>query len=74
MHILLDMDGVIANFHLAALHALGKERLLESWPIGEWSIPKVLGILEDDFWAAINSVSDFWFRIEPYPWLHELID
>jgi len=74
MHILLDMDGVLTNFHLAALRTFNAERLLESWPIGEWSIPKVLGISEDDFWGVINQVPDFWFRIEPYPWLHELID
>jgi 5'(3')-deoxyribonucleotidase len=74
MHILLDMDGVIANFHLSALKAFNQERLLESWPIGEWSVAKVLGITDEQFVDQINLIHDFWFHIEPYVWMQELIE
>jgi 5'(3')-deoxyribonucleotidase len=74
MNILLDMDGVLADFHRAALLEHEKLHLLDNWPKGEWNIPKVLGISDNEFWQVIDANIDFWLGIKPLPWVRELYD
>jgi hypothetical protein len=57
--IFIDMDGVVANFHYAALAAHGNYNvdLLK-----EYQIEKALGISTTKFWAKLDSI-DFWASI-----------
>lgn len=74
MHVLLDMDGVIADFVTAALELHGQPDKLPTWPKGEWDIAKVLGISTSQFWKPIDQMgADYWHNLSPYAWADELI-
>jgi len=67
MMVLLDMDGVIANFFLAAVRAHGAEPLLPVWPRGQWDMASTLQLSQREFWQPIDSY-DFWFYdVKPFP-------
>jgi hypothetical protein len=55
--ILIDIDGVIANFvEHAIVHIAGADKLEETyanWPKGEWSVNVALGADSDEFWGTI---------------------
>src|SRR5262245_14576083 len=70
-HVLIDMDGVIADFFSAALSLWDYDPA--NYPAEEWEIASVLGIPESDFWGRINATENFWFNIKPYQWMPELI-
>jgi 5'(3')-deoxyribonucleotidase len=79
--LLLDMDGVIANFHGACcnLFEITEQQLLEvAPPPHEYAIEKYIGrvlgkeITDADLWDAIDNSGQFWLEIEPYPWLWDL--
>lgn len=73
-HIFLDMDGVVCDFISAAFRVHGSEFNPATYPRGEWSIAKVLGITETQFWEKIDAVGeDFWPGLVKYPWAEELI-
>lgn len=76
--ILLDMDGVLADFDEAACRAHGVDReLVETRrKPGEWSLVEPLGLTSlDEFWAPISALGEqFWLDIKPLPWLGELIE
>jgi 5'(3')-deoxyribonucleotidase len=74
--ILLDMDGVIANFFAASLAAhsaavvkkYGIKFQFEidaTFPRGDWDIPKLLGITAKDFWDPIDNY-DFWINVPAF--------
>lgn len=67
--ILIDVDGVIADFDRAALaRILGPERVEEGMKLrdkGEWSIARGLGMSESDFWKRIDD-AQFWQTIPSY--------
>lgn len=74
-HILLDMDGVLANFVEAACHVHGRglADLFDIWPKGEYSIEGVMGLTSPVFWAGLDAAGmAFWRDMSPYPWLKEL--
>ena len=73
MHILLDLDGVVADFNSAALRAHGAEHLIGNQPEGVWEITDVLGISKSNFWWPIDT-AEFWENLQPYPWARELVD
>ncbi|MDB4614339.1 hypothetical protein OAH18_01485 [bacterium] len=74
MHILLDMDGVIADFVTAALRLHGGAEALANWPPGEWDMAKVLGLGTSAFWQPIDKMgADFWADLKPYAWTPQLI-
>lgn len=78
----LDMDGVIADFCRASLHAFFGEyhevkpsnevrtkvdSILESWPVGEYDICRVLHITPDTFWQELDYRPYFWETIPTLP-------
>jgi hypothetical protein len=77
-----DLDGVLGNFHSAALakHGFpGRARL--DWPFERGvDLPTGLGLDFNrngdraKFWAPILADTNFWEDIEPYPWMRELLD
>lgn len=77
--ILCDMDGVLFDFHKAALEAHGiKESRREEWPIAGQDLPTRLGLAglpnwKDIFWAPINIKPNFWIELEPFPWVEDLL-
>lgn len=74
--ILLDMDGVIANFVCAALDACNKATnkniTIEDYPKHEWEISNIYDISVAEFWEIINGTENFWLNIELYPWSYKL--
>lgn len=71
-HILVDMDGVLADFFGAALDLWGFDP--SRYPANEWEIANVLGIDIDDFWANINHQPTFWRDLRPYSWTADFVD
>ncbi len=58
--VLLDMDGVIADFIGGACKAHGKESpYLHEANLGKWDIDKIWGMSPEEFWEPLNSV-EFW--------------
>jgi len=73
-HIYIDMDGVLADFHSAALRLHGMTYDPATYPKNEWEIANILGISQDDFWAPINAQGiDYWANLEPLPWAFDLL-
>jgi 5'(3')-deoxyribonucleotidase len=62
--ILLDVDGVLADFHTVVLVAHNGLHLKPKWPAGCWDMLKVLGIDEKQFWAPVDNY-EFWRTLQP---------
>jgi len=74
-HVFLDLDDVACDWAGAALRLHGLERRLHDWPKGEWDIPKVLGMTDDDFCRPITELgARFWADLEPLPWMNDLVE
>lgn len=79
-NILLDLDGVLANFLQGAINVLNRrldktvteEQFVTEF--GEWGINKYFGVSLPDFWTAIESESDFWLNLKPLPWAKQLYE
>lgn len=67
--ILLDMDGVIANFVDQVIATFGWDIKHDDY--SSWAYHQQMGLTDQQFWARIDS--DFWGRIEPYPWARSLV-
>jgi 5'(3')-deoxyribonucleotidase len=70
-HILLDLDGVVANFLDPALKLWGFDPA--NYPANEFEIATVLGISLSDFCGMIDRQPNYWRDIEPYPWKDDLV-
>jgi len=62
--IVLDVDGVLADFVTAALHA--HSRMESHDEIKSWDFYKEWGLTPEEFWAKCRG-RDFWMSIQPYP-------
>lgn len=70
MRILLDMDGVLADFVGGAAKLIGFDPAL----VTEWDFYPAIGETEDSFWKKISKgKSLFWEQLEEYPWSVNLI-
>lgn len=69
--ILLDMDGVIANFVDGAIEAAGLP--MTHGQASKWNF-HLDHMSEDEFWTKIAQRPAFWLNLEPYPWANELVD
>lgn len=69
MEILLDMDGVLCDFYTAALDACDLPR--DTKPEWDFWLPYMT---TEEFWQKIDDRTYFWEDLEPYPWMHELVD
>lgn len=70
--ILLDMDGVVADFFNAALRWHGGTPLKSTWPRNQWDMASVLGISEKEFNEPLLT-SEFWDDIRPYPGAQDFV-
>jgi len=81
--ILLDLDGVLANFHQGVCDLFGvdldKSTLPLPWPYAiQDNIADVLGkkVTSEELWNAINlnaKTAGFWANLEPYDYHYKLI-
>lgn len=69
--ILLDMDGVIANFVASSLKVCNIPLTHEQ--VARWDFYNG-HITESEFWRAIDTTPDFWKDIQPYEWAEELVE
>lgn len=68
MEILLDCDGVLADFVGGAAEVHGKSAEIMSWDFWhEW------GLEPEEFWAPL-ATREFWLGLKPYRWSNDLID
>ena len=76
--ILLDMDGVVADFVSAACVLFGKDPRAEHSRLTSergWNFFADWGYTPTDFWAGIDRAGeDFWIGIKPEPWASHLYD
>lgn len=76
--ILLDMDGVIADFLGGAIKVLNKDFnrniTIEQYAteFGQWGIYDYYGITQEQFWESIDRKIDFWYKLEPITWGRDL--
>jgi len=68
--ILLDVDGVLADFYGGACRVHGVSR--ESLPVGQWEMRHGMGISEAAFWEPLDNY-DFWVGLQKYPWADSLV-
>ena len=69
--ILLDSDGVIADFVRAALRLHGSA--LTPADLTSYHLEPQMGITPTEFWRGINGAGpEFWANLEPYPWFSQL--
>ena len=56
MNILLDMDGVLANFVRGCCRACGRDdsKIIETWPPEEWNLDVVLKMPIEELWKYVN--------------------
>jgi 5'(3')-deoxyribonucleotidase len=73
--ILLDIDGVCADWTGAVQKLMGKEDVvLDPWPNpGDDEIDDALGVTDDEVWEAIDALgAKWWANLKPYPWFLDL--
>jgi len=66
-HILLDQDGILANFFNAALEVHGREDLAGEWPKGVWAMETVMGLTPAEFWEPLDHYGFWRETVCPYP-------
>ena len=71
--ILLDMDGVVADFFNTALRWHGGVPLKPVWPRGLYDMASVLDLTEEEFYEPCKD-PEFWEDIRPYPGAREFVD
>lgn len=70
-HILLDIDGVLADFVTGALEIHGRPY----HKVTHWNFFESMGISADEFWRKIDEKGiDFWASLKAYPWLMYLVN
>lgn len=62
--IVLDVDGVLADFVTAAIKAHGRSEKHDE--IKDWNFYENWGLTAEQFWAKCKG-REFWMSIEPYP-------
>ena len=71
LNILLDMDGVLADFNAGAIEATGIPITTDQITTWDWFEPYMTA---DEFYKCINSRMYFWDDLPVYPWAHELLE
>lgn len=68
--IILDLDGVLANFVQGAIDTHGLPITHEQ--VKEYNFWDAFDLTNEEFWRAIEGV-EFWENLKPYPWAYELV-
>ena len=71
--VLIDMDGVLADFARHALAKFDRLDVYDNWPSGKYEIDEIVGIPQDEFWAELDKEGpEFWSSLPVLPWAIEL--
>ena len=71
MNILLDCDGVLADFVSASIRVHGQS--LAHDEVTDWEYFREWGLSSNQFWKPLRG-REFWYeQIKPYPWAPELL-
>jgi len=68
--IVLDMDGVLADFVSGTCALFG---MPSGWQPSHWDFYDDFGVDARTFWAKVSMRPDFWLDLEPTPWKDELV-
>lgn len=72
--ILLDLDGVCADFVTWACRCHGITESDVPWDDCGFYMERGMGLTPDEFWAPINAEGrEFWTTIPPYEWMDDLL-
>ena len=81
--ILIDIDGVLADWQTAAIlaHGLNPAGVCQRWDYislrepRPWSLSTVLSISDDEMWAPIYSAGhDWWVALKTFQWTMDLYE
>ena len=73
--VLIDMDGVLADFARHALAKFDRLDVYDNWPSGKYEIDEIIGIPQDELWAELDKEGpEFWSSLPELPWATELCD
>lgn len=69
--ILLDVDGVLADFVGATLNLLGRQEVF----VDRWNFHEQLGMTANELWKKIDAAGhEFWANIPRLPWAHDVLN
>jgi 5'(3')-deoxyribonucleotidase len=69
--VLLDMDGVLANFVQAMIDTHGWDLRHDQYE--SWAFHQSLGMSDEQFWQPTEEPG-WWLNIKPYPWAKEVVE
>lgn len=77
-HILIDMDGVLADFVGGVLTLFGwpesHQAKYDAWPKGEYDLAKVLGVSNSELWRVVQiEGTSFWKNLKACPEAEQLM-
>jgi hypothetical protein len=64
LRVLLDVDGVLADFAWSVAHFYNRLDIIDNWPPGVKSFTKILGLKYEHFKSDLNT-EEFWSTIQP---------
>lgn len=74
MVVLIDIDGVLADFCGSVCEVLNK-KLPDPYPHENYNISDALGVSESELWKAVDAHGyDFWANLKPYDYAQELYE
>jgi len=77
MIILVDMDGVLADFVACVCELFGKDpiRTQNNWKPGNYDICPELGVSPEKLWGKVEEEGEeLWAGLKPYPWARDMYD
>jgi 5'(3')-deoxyribonucleotidase len=73
--VLIDMDGVLADFARHALAKFDRSDVYDSWPSGKYEIHEIIDMPQDEFWAELDKEGpEFWSSMPALPWALQLCE
>ena len=71
--VLIDMDGVLADFARHAFAKFDRLDILDNWPAGKYDLEEILGIPQDEIWEVLDKEGpEFWANLPVLPWATDL--
>lgn len=73
MALLLDMDGVIADYHSAVMKAFGIQVDKFEHPPGHYKMNELLTLTDEEYDEHLGKIKNFWFNIEPTKEMEQIV-
>lgn len=68
-HILLDVDGVLANF----CEGVGVLFNKTDYEFSDWKFYEEWGLTDEEFWQKIDAAPHFWENLPQYEWFDDIL-